>query len=705
MPSVDPVRGLGLLSREEVLGGLPARRASALLFAIESRTALRMVRTRQAVRRLATEHSAEQQERAFLDALAHGREWPVRPKIQDLERHALDWAPLVPAEPSVRAAITALLRTKYVFRRQDVPRLCDVLGLDSAAVAQAFERQQHRPVQAVYAAQIGWRERRRWTQAHAAQRLESLPPFWTAFALTLTEIVGAAILALPTAVAGDGPLAGIGLLLILGAINTLTIVALSEAFVRNGNVRFGHVYFGRLVADYLGVRGSPGLTRVLLGMISALLVADCIGALLAFCIGVSTTLAAVSGISPSIWAVLLLAVVLYFVRRQTLGLTIASAMLVGAINMGLLVLLMWLALPYVSLVNVLSPAVTPISGAVVGVIFAAYFGHFSTGTCARLVLDRDPSGRSLILGNLAAMSVAIVLNGAWVVVVSGTLAPSALLGESGTPITLLADRVGPVVNAIGVAYVILSMGLGSIHAAQALTYQVRDWLPSQQSMRRAALLGPGVVVAVFGLGEWLRAAHVSFAESLGVLGALACSVFGGMLPALLLIASRRKGEYVPGLVLRLVGHPVVMLAIYCLFAASFFVHGLVIWTDPPRRLAALLLGSALLALTAAAIARGALSSRLVVELRLEDETAAPVVSAIDCGISVPLRVRFERQVLVDVPTPHARELKLWIHRLTASGDSVPLAARVEIDGCDVLEVNGSALVPISRVPLRLGFSV
>jgi len=37
-----------------------------------------------------------------------------------------------------------------------------------------------------------------------------------------------------------------------------------------------------------------------------------------------------------------------------------------------------------------------------GVIFAAYFGHFSVNSCARRVLQRDPSGRSLALGCMAA---------------------------------------------------------------------------------------------------------------------------------------------------------------------------------------------------------------------------------------------------------------------------------------------------------------
>lgn len=79
----------GFFSREEILGGLPARRASTALFAIESRTGFLAGRARQAAARFVSEKSAEARERAFLEALSMGREPPLLPTIQDLERYAL----------------------------------------------------------------------------------------------------------------------------------------------------------------------------------------------------------------------------------------------------------------------------------------------------------------------------------------------------------------------------------------------------------------------------------------------------------------------------------------------------------------------------------------------------------------------------------------------------------------------------------------
>src|SRR5215211_7151621 len=130
--------GYGMLTREELLGGLPARRASTLLFAIESRTAHLVARSRRAMAQYNTERSAEEQERAFLDALAQGRDLPLQPTIQDLERYAPEWASLVPEDDSLKAALARMLGEKYPLPMQLVPNTRTALALESPAVAQAF---------------------------------------------------------------------------------------------------------------------------------------------------------------------------------------------------------------------------------------------------------------------------------------------------------------------------------------------------------------------------------------------------------------------------------------------------------------------------------------------------------------------------------------------------------------------------------------
>ena len=75
------------------------------------------------------------------------------------------------------------------------------------------------------------------------------------------------------------------------------------------------------------------------------------------------------------------------------------------------------------------------------------------------------------------------------------------------------------------------------------------------------------------------------------------SLMSGIFPALLLVASRRKGELVPGVSYRALGHPLVIGGIYMLFLSNLFLHGLVIWEHPLQRAGGVLVGLLMLAVT------------------------------------------------------------------------------------------------------------
>ena len=121
-----------LLTREEVLSGMPARRAQALLFLIEARTANLVLQSQQAVEPLLTQQAGNERSLAFLQAFALGRDPPIRPTIQDLEVFAPEWAVLVPDNPRLRAGIAHLLGQKYQLPRHRLTRLRAALGLDPA---------------------------------------------------------------------------------------------------------------------------------------------------------------------------------------------------------------------------------------------------------------------------------------------------------------------------------------------------------------------------------------------------------------------------------------------------------------------------------------------------------------------------------------------------------------------------------------------
>ena len=251
----------GFLDRETMLaGGLPAKRANTLLFLIESRTAHLVAQSRQAMEVFLTREAAEERELAFLESFALGSEPPLRPTIQELERYAPQWASLVPENPRVQAAVAHRLGEKYEFTYETAPSIWAALGLDNAPVQQAYQRLYHQPLESIFASRTTPADRLRWTWAALAGWLENLPPFWTAYALTLTETVGVSILALPIAVARIGPLASVAILILLGVVNMLTIAFISEPVSRSGTIRYGSAYIGRVVDDYLGRAGSIFLT-------------------------------------------------------------------------------------------------------------------------------------------------------------------------------------------------------------------------------------------------------------------------------------------------------------------------------------------------------------------------------------------------------------------------------------------------------------
>ncbi len=282
--------------REVLLAGLPARRADALLFLIESRTAHLVARSRLDMERFVTEEDHNERELAFFEAFAQGRDPPLVPTIQDLERHSGQWASLVAQNPQVRAAVAHRLGRKYRFTYHDAAGIRRALGFDDPAVRRAYRRLYQRPLDEIFASRVPPTDRLRWAWAAVGARFERLSPFWTAYSLTLTETVGATILALPIALATIGPLPGVALLVVLGLVNIVTIACMSEAVARSGAIRYGRAYLGRLVDDYLGATGSLILSVSLFGL--------CLLVLPVYYIGISTTLENATSVWAPVWVAL-----------------------------------------------------------------------------------------------------------------------------------------------------------------------------------------------------------------------------------------------------------------------------------------------------------------------------------------------------------------------------------------------------------------
>jgi len=231
------------------------------------------------------------------------------------------------------------------------------------------------------------------------------------------------------------------------------------------------------------------------------------------------------------------------------------------------------------------------------------------------------------------------------------------------------------------------------------------------------------VLLIFLLVEWiLYTNQASFAAPLGVMSTLAAPLLAGIFPVLLVAIGRRKGDYIPAVAWRWLGHPVVLFLLYGFFFAGLLAHGLIIWPDPVRRTAALLVCVGILVLTWVAIRRGALQSRTVLEVRFDQTSggrgAYQVVSA-----GQPLAVTIDidalnqqttlqtssgdlanlasmRSLHFHLPASKSKEIKVWLHQISSSAESIGVPALCSIaTASQTQEVAITAAQPAVVLPL------
>lgn len=704
MTDVGPV-----FSRDQLLGGLPARRASTLLYAIERRTAALVNRSRTAMASYRAAETIEDRDRAFMVALASGREETTRPSAQDLERYAPRWADLVPPDVNLRAALARLIGQSYRLTARHAPQLRAALGLDDPAVAAAFQRLHGEPLTGIWRPSLTAREQLSWWRSRTADRIEHLPPFWMAFALTFTETVGAGILALPVALAGLGALPALVLLLVMGFVNILTVGAIVEGITRTGQMRYGTAYLGRLVSEMLGPTAARALGVALWGLN--------IFTLMAAYIGFGSVLEGSTGIPAGAWVVGLFLIDAAIVWRGSLDATVASAVIIGSVNIVLIAIIALVTIPFVDPDNLATMSVplldgrpldASVLGLVFGVVLMAYFGHTSAANAAKVVLERDPSGHQLLRGNVAALAAVMFVYCVATVAIIGAVGPDALVGIAGTAITPLAEVVGPTVNVLGSIFAMLAIGLGTTYFSLGMSNQVLEWLSDgapvgratatgtegSGAMRRRAADDPRIrrliaivpTVGVFLLVEVLLAAGLAtFTEPFGIIGVLTIPLLGGIFPMLIVAAARRRGEYVPGRVVRVIGARPTVIAVSVVYLAAVFLHGLAIWDGGWDQVAATAVGVAMAVLIVRIGRRGSFRPRTVLELRRTgDREALGLVSAGRSLEVVAASGSGASGTAIDVPPAAARELLVWAHRVTSDGTSIGLAGTAEAAAIDGL---------------------
>jgi len=723
------------LSREELLEGLPGRRASTLLFAIENRTAQLVVREHQETAVYLAESATTQPDQVFFEAIRVGREIPVQPTIQQIERFALHWAALIPPSTDAggRAAIAHALGEKYTFTQEEIPQIRAALGLADTAVQTAYQSLYSQFLHSIYAPQVGLADRLRWTWTGLAKRLENLPPFWLAFLLCMPGAAG--LLALPIVLAPLGLGPSILVLVGFALLNIVTVTALAETVARSGTARFGLGFLGQLVQEYLGSVGSVLLT--------VMLMANNFLVLIIFFLGIAGTLESSTGLPAELWVGLMLAVCLYFLSRRSLNATVASTVMIVLINALLLIGIPLFSIPHFHAENLVltasRDAFTLVTlGPVLGVMLSTYLSHFLVATYGPIVLRRDPGAHAWIIGCASAILFFMLIACLWVVTANGVIPVDALAETAGTVLVPLAEQAGPAVKVLGTLLVALSIGLAAIQVSLAQYYSILERLPApgaggwpiRLGENGRFFLGISPMFLIFLLAEWMAiSGSGSFSRLLGFLGSLSLPLLSGMFPLLLLASTRRKGDFVPDVVYRQLGNRVLLAVVYLFFLSSIFVYGLFIAETAAERLLTLFTGTAISVVTALMLRGGALERRMVVELRDDQRLGGYSSFTVTDGgeravTTVHLHYPWEsetvttatgnvatfdqlRRLTIDIPTTAARQLKAWTHRLTPEGHSRSIPARMAVysDGgaqaVDLTSTGGQALVSLNGTGYHL----
>lgn len=702
------------MSRDAVLDGLHGRRASTTRFAIEARTARLALHASQVCAPPICEDAVEARESALLSAISGGRELDRPPTIQELERFAPDWASLVAADATTRAATARALGDDRRFRRSDVPQLREALGLDTDAVDESFERLTGSRIDSLYADRLDPIERYRWLAHRVSTRIDRLPPVWTAFALTLTQTVGAGVLALPIALARIGPLGGVAVLAVMGLVNVVTIVSIAEAFTRTGEVRWSSAWFGGVVRTHLGAVAAQVVTIGLAALSSVLL--------MAYYLGFGATLGDATPVPSAVWVVALASVGALVVHRRRLRGAATTALFVGAVNVLAILVLATIALSDLDRSR-FTAGVAPGSGGlldadvvglVFGVVLLSYFGHTSIGSCAKSVLDRDPGGRSLIRGVAAAMATATVLYVIWVVAVGGGIDADVLAAETSTALTPLADRHGLAVVVIGSVLAVGSMGMASVQFAFGLGDLVRERMGGTRN--GVATLAPVAPVAAAAAAAivLLVSDGASFAGPLGVVGALTVPVLAGVLPVLLALAARQNGDHVPdGATPRSRG-PVVLATAAAICWLALVAHATIIWQSWPERLAAGGTAVGCVLLVGSVVRSGAIRvPSLVVQVRHDRDVGATTLETTNGGthwsgdvhvtersghvhvvpMSGPATLpRRSAELRFEIGDEPAR-LRVWHHSVDVLGTSRAQPVSTDVDGSSLVVTLDTARTP------------
>ncbi len=468
-----------LISKQELLQGMPAKKAKTLLYLIEKQTAALIAESQLDLS--FSDMSQGDEDLAFWQAFTLKTHPKIKVTIQQLERFATEWSILVPSNPQIKAAILHYMGEKYHFTSSVIPKICQVLGCDESEVKKAYYRIYQTSLGDAFRLKLSVIERCHWFFAAVSLKLESLPPFWLATLITIALGLPQAFLALPIAVAELGTMVAVILLIILGGINILTTICMAEAIGRSQDFHSGRTFIKQLVTNYLGSAGSWVLA-IAVGIRVFLISLACY-------LGLSASLSNFTTIPPYFWALGLFLGSLYMFSHKSLKFSVGLTIFLAMVNFVILSIFSFLCIRHWQVENLFYINWNFLTGSffdpqildqVLGVTLMLFLGHIYVGQCAKIILPKDPSGDSLIAGSITGTAILTLLFCLWIIAVNGAIAPEVLASQTGTIIEPLVDTIGTTSSFLGLILAISLLGMAWIRSSSLLINLAREWVANRK---------------------------------------------------------------------------------------------------------------------------------------------------------------------------------------------------------------------------------
>ncbi|MEY4339241.1 MAG: hypothetical protein RLZ14_1091, partial [Actinomycetota bacterium] len=316
------------------------------------------------------------------------------------------------------------------------------------------------------------------------------------FSVIVVSVVGGSVIALPVAMARLGAIPAGIVMIVMGAINMISVSALAGAAVRSSAVIGGRGRFASMVSHHLGATSG----RIAGAASSALW----FGIMVVYLLGFGGTLEEVVGGNSAWWTLGLGLVVVAVVTANARRIFVAAASSIATVNVVLLLALILMCLlhfkwglfthvgppdDFVDKESVLDTLDLVFGTALF--VFAGFTALFSVGP---EVMRADPSGKSLVRGCQYGMAAAIVVNAGWVVAVLSAVEGKKFLDPHSIGVGSIAEVVGGPFKLMATLVVLLGFGLGSVNAGFAAADVVSERLPEVR--RLEAVLRPGVTLEV-----------------------------------------------------------------------------------------------------------------------------------------------------------------------------------------------------------------